>query len=463
MHRIIMCSALCSLMLCAKLHAEVPQQLIDRIKSSVVAVEYPTGGSATAFCIDSTGVFLTNRHVARKFMTQPCRLHLANRKWSGNAYAVALSEVHDLGLMMCVDEPSPGTLTALPLSDSMDVRESQRLIVAGFPGPSAHFEVGKKFPETLVPGTVVEGSIVISEGEVVAVRPWFSKETLINFHASSTRGGSGSPILDSTGHVIGVLFGGSDTRRVQDAGAHAFILGHTIRSLRRFLENGPHLNVVADPVSFNDRTKPASIMAFALGVNGPASENRVSVALYSDKQPRSFWLARKGPGRFQSQIPLLAGSQDKLHYAAQVQFTNGQISGLMLDQPIVKAERPMYGAEFFRLERRKNFWWVWKRIDKQPYQVPQLASSIISLRTGNAKWDVKIEMVKRIEIFNAAVPYAAVIQHDREIVKRVDGEFLVDMTAPLPQGTAPPDDRNHVSSPSLSVGENLNSLLSNQP
>ena len=404
--------------------AEIPQPLLERIKGSVARVKFAQGG-ATAFCIAKHGLFLTNRHVVQAIGNGPCLLELSNGKWNTVACALGASKIHDLGLIMTANPPpQPGILQVLEFAHGFAVKESTKIIVPGYPTTSG------EFPSDHVQGTTVKQSIMISEGEITAIRPWILDETIISFHASSTYGGSGSPILNRDGRVIGVLFGGP--LMPLDVGRHGFIHGHTLSSIDRFFRSGPFLSVVANPVRFEDRMSATELKAFAVGVEGPTEANQVLITFRTKSGGVPYAFQRSAPGRFRIRLPLISNRDDPLFFKTEIDFTTGKLSGWMENQPLPATNSPQHFRDFFRVDQIKDGWLGWSVIEKQPYYFRSIQVPAVALKVGNASFRIPMSMVRQMRIDSTpAVPYSAVIKHNGKIIKRTDGAFRF-ATPPIP-------------------------------
>lgn len=170
------------------------QALFQRLKQSVVVLETttPSGariGNGTGFVLRDDGLIVTNHHVIegdaplRAVLADGTRLPVVGVKLSDEAHDLAVVRVEAEGL------------TALPLGDSSRLTEGARVFIAGNP-------LGLDFS--------------FAEGSVAAVRPnGIPKELfpsvrpadtqpLLQLDINSDRGGSGSPVVDEAGRVVGI-------------------------------------------------------------------------------------------------------------------------------------------------------------------------------------------------------------------------------------------------------------------
>lgn len=171
------------------------QALFQKLKHSVVVVESttPSGerlGNGTGFVVRADGLIVTNHHVIdhdaplRVVFSDGRKLPVTGIKLSDEGHDLALLQVEAQGLAV------------LELGDSSQLVEGARAFIAGNP-------LGLDFS--------------FAEGTVAAIRPQglpkdvvgsnpkpADLQELLQLDINSDRGGSGSPIVDEAGAVIGI-------------------------------------------------------------------------------------------------------------------------------------------------------------------------------------------------------------------------------------------------------------------
>ena len=176
---------------------------INRANAAAVAmiyVQFPDSSvfSGTGFGISASGLLLTNRHVVLDSAgVQALRIGV---QFSGSvevlrARVAKLASDVDIALLQITDT---GTFPAVPglRPDSAGPQVGDPIALLGFPlGLDA--PMGGRAGRTIVVPTLVPGTI----GKVLP-------DSLLQLDAYSGSGASGSPILDRTGRVIGIEFGG---------------------------------------------------------------------------------------------------------------------------------------------------------------------------------------------------------------------------------------------------------------
>ena len=159
----------------------------------------------TGFIISSDGRLVTNYHVIEGASQIVAKHH------TGGAFRVVsvlgTDKEHDIALLKL----DAMDLPCLPLGDSGQVRQGDRILIIGSPHG-------------------LEGTL--SEGLVSALRGTAGKLTSLQFTAAISPGSSGSPVVDSAGQVIGVA-----TCTIKDGQALNFavpvnVVGDLLRSVQ---------------------------------------------------------------------------------------------------------------------------------------------------------------------------------------------------------------------------------------
>ena len=155
---------------------ESPTDVTENALPSVVQI-ITDSGSGTGFIVDASGLVVTNRHVVEG--ERRVTVSFA----TGEEYRGNVVQRHPAIDLAYVEIDSIRTFTALTLGNSGEVRVSESVIAIGYPL-----------------GEELGVSPTVSRGIISAKR-----DDYLQTDASVNPGNSGGPLLDSKGHVIGVI------------------------------------------------------------------------------------------------------------------------------------------------------------------------------------------------------------------------------------------------------------------
>ena len=175
---------------------DVPPEVVVKAKRATALVEIAGGaGVATAFCVDASGYFLTNRHVVEAAGDPPVLslvLYPGEKEQKVlKARVVRSSKQADLALLK-VDTAE--ALTALEIGDSGGLIETLPVVAFGYP-----------FGRYLAAGADDYPTVTVSLGHITALRKARGELQGIQLDASLNPGNSGGPVLDEKGRVVGVV------------------------------------------------------------------------------------------------------------------------------------------------------------------------------------------------------------------------------------------------------------------
>jgi S1-C subfamily serine protease len=258
--------------------AATAQPTIEILKAgkdatALIEIEDGEGVTATAFCVDTAGLFVTNAHVAEAGSRFKIIVN-AGRPGQAvyHAKVVRLEKRSDLALVQA--EGVKG-LTALELGGDDGLVETMELVAFGYPFGKA-LARGEDYP-----------SISVNTGRITSLRMPGGKLTSIQLDVTLNPGNSGGPVLDKAGRVIGVVQGG-----VRGAGINFAI---PVARVSEMLAS-PVVVLDAPKLSYNTRNTPADWSVRLVPPRG-AGNATVEVAVAADGgSPRTF-AAKPSSGR----------------------------------------------------------------------------------------------------------------------------------------------------------------------
>jgi S1-C subfamily serine protease len=181
--------------------ADPPIEAIVRGKQATafVTVEVADGmDEGSAFCIDPSGLFVTNAHVVED-QKPGGRIKLVLHSGEKDqvempANVVKLNKGKDLATLQAVH---PKNLTALQLGSAEGLIETMSVVAFGYPFGSILALKDGDYP-----------SITVSTGHITALRKVDDELNAIQLDASLNEGNSGGPIIDSKGEVVAIVMAG---------------------------------------------------------------------------------------------------------------------------------------------------------------------------------------------------------------------------------------------------------------
>lgn len=155
--------------------------------------------AGTGFAISSDGVLLTNRHNVRaangELASRIAVKFVDTREWRPASVLKVSDEPDDDLALIKLDDPGPYP-TVAGVSADADATEGVSVVTIGFPlGYDTPQEgAGNDFmaKSTLNPGTVSKRT-----------------STVLQIDSYAAHGSSGSPVFNTQGHVVGVVYGGA--------------------------------------------------------------------------------------------------------------------------------------------------------------------------------------------------------------------------------------------------------------
>ena len=169
-------------------------EISQRGKTATALIEVQQGLYGTAFCVHSSGLFITNHHVLRSATKAKLILNTDQaEQTSYEATVIRRDEEADLALL---EVKATMKFATLPLGSDSGLSELMDVFMFGYPFGTEIATGRNKYP-----------AISINSGSISSLRKNEEKLSRIQLNAAVNPGNSGGPILDETGHVIGIIQG----------------------------------------------------------------------------------------------------------------------------------------------------------------------------------------------------------------------------------------------------------------
>lgn len=155
----------------------------------------PATSQGSAFCVHSSGLFVTNAHCVKDASGIELVLNPSQKDQKVyKATVIRTAEKDDLAVLKVEAQEE---LPTLALGDDATLEELAEVVACGYPFGSALTFDSKDYP-----------SVTTTTGAVSSLRKKDGELELIQLDVSLNAGNSGGPVLGLDGKVIGVAFGG---------------------------------------------------------------------------------------------------------------------------------------------------------------------------------------------------------------------------------------------------------------
>ncbi len=365
-------------------------------KAATAFIEVAGRRSGTAFCVHSSGLFVTNEHVVRGKEKEQIKVVVnaslkTQRVFQANV--VRMDKALDLALVR-VDSKDP--LPSLALGSVDGITELMEVVAFGFPLGAALSPDGKEYP-----------AISVNAGTVSSLRRKKGDIERIQLDVSVTFGSSGGPVLDEKANVIGVIVAGV-------RGERGINMAIPVSHVKGFLS--------APDIAF---TPPeiARVICPADHFQGPSclidprrKEPNVRLILHAgDEKPRAFPMTKHDGVFVATAVPTAATGDKRVEIS--VRLKQGMIAGLVDDFVLTVGGKPVRLSSVRRIEfKTKPLVVLADGKTNLEGEIGGLAAVDIAL--GNQKVRIDLHPAVQIQVTPPAEIYAV----SATVVASVDGK-----------------------------------------
>ena len=289
-------------------------------KAATVLVDLGEGGSGSGFCVDASGLFITNRHVivgtapgaAVKVIVDPAEP--GQRTLS--AHVVARSAEYDLAVLKVDD---PGKLTVLRLGSDAGLGETDTVTAFGYPFGKMLADHAGDYP-----------GVSVNTGKVTSLRRAANGQlSRLQIDAAVNPGNSGGPVLDTAGRVVGVVVSGI---RVDGQSGVNFAI--PVGRLKAFLAPA-YLTLTPPPVTYDGRHDAADFTANVFQYGHPTTDVTVELTLATaGAADRTVPLARRPDGTFAASAAVVPPPPGAATIAVAALTDHGLVRGWASDHDV---------------------------------------------------------------------------------------------------------------------------------
>ncbi|MCW3098800.1 MAG: mucD 8 [Chthonomonadaceae bacterium] len=299
--------------------ADIPPEVVVRAKQATALAEVDEKdgvAEGSAFCIDATGLFVTNAHVVESLeIGGKLTLMLRSGEKDQTKVAVHVVAVDKEADLAILQSDGPLKLAPLTLGSTDGLLETASVVAFGYPfGTSLALKDGD-YP-----------SISVSTGHITALRKIKGELASIQVDASLNPGNSGGPVLDAKGEVIGIVRAGIPGSGINDA--------IPVASLRALLARSRV--VFTPPAIAKEHLRQAQEFRIQLLIPPPsAGEVAIDLSLSAEAKDHRIYHAVSRDGRtFTVQAPLLPDRKGAEGLQVTIRSRNSAVTGHVQDQNI---------------------------------------------------------------------------------------------------------------------------------
>ncbi len=322
--------------LCSSAGFAADGKWIDAGKGATVLVDLGEAGSGSGFCVDASGLFVTNRHVIVslpaggkvKVIVNPSE----STQRSLDAVVVARSAKYDLAVLRVAE---PGTIKPLALGDDSAVSETDTVTAFGYPFGKMLASKQGEYP-----------GVSVNTGKVTSLRREGGKLSRLQIDAAVNPGNSGGPVLDAKGRVIGVVVSG-----IRMGGQSGVNFAIPVSQLKEFLKPA-YVALAAPQVPYSNRHEEAQFVASVFQFGHDAMDVSVELTLQSPgAAEKKITLARQDDGTYTGTTAAVPEPADKSLLAVTALTDRGLLRGWARDGEVGIGEQTVKLSEVKTLQR----------------------------------------------------------------------------------------------------------------
>ena len=394
------------------------RRMVEMGKSASFLVELSGKKSyATAFCIQSSGIFVTNNHVVDSLaIGESVNLVMhsgTDEQKTIEARLIRIDSKSDLALLKSVGNDTE--YTTLKLSQNPNVFETMNVTAFGFP-----FGVGLALKEDDFP------SISVSVGKITAVRREKKETQLVQLDATLNPGNSGGAVLDETGEVIGVVSFG-----VAKTGVNFAI---PVEKLNHFLLT-PDVEMKVPAFNEANFDQPKEVEVVVTPLIGELKDASVEFWLRKGKeQPQKFAIPKADGNRYLGMVQAKDGDIKKL-LDGQIEFASGKIETKIVNDKLMFGTRAMYLSDIRSIEITQESENSEAKIlfaDGESSKLSAKELPTINIDLGNYPVVINLAMASRLEIAEVeseSISHMVVVKSaEKEVYRSSSGKEMGDGT-----------------------------------
>ena len=386
--------------------ADDAPETIMRGKAATALVDTKIG-IGSAFCIDLSGLLVTNAHVVETVGVDGLVRVVLNPGEKNEqvltARVVRMDKEGDLALLQI---QSPPHLTALPLGADVALTETQAVTAFGYPfGKELAFEKNG-YP-----------NITVSTGHITSLRKSKGELQAIQLDALLNPGNSGGPVINARGEVVGIVQAGIEGTGVNFAipvqQQLAFLAATNLVFNSPSLTSATANNVQDFTVTLIGRKKQEANLHVELVLSSGASDHRSYPMTTSDNHS------------FHAKATALPAQKPSL-LRLTIRTGDSEVHCQVRDQGVTVGGKPLKLSQILRIEQKGS-----RVICLDGRELVGPPSGLEAVATTIAGQPAKVNLNQMTEVAIASESVAALAVAYKVVVS-ADGRPLYTLTGTMP-------------------------------
>jgi hypothetical protein len=323
----VACSIIAGRAVSAQNSANVP-----RARLATAYVETASGKSATAFCIDPAGYFVTDSRIADR---EPVSLVLNPAEVNQTIVSAAVVAVDSNARLAVLKTYGGAPYTALNLGETGRLFETNTVTTLGYP-----------FGRTLAANAKGYPAVTVTVGRITSLVRQASALSQIRIDTPLTPGSAGGPVLNDRGDVVGIISGGDGTGTTLNAAI-------PVEKLRAFIAKPAFVFLPPTSLSFKNSVAPIdwTVEVWAMPRLAKVPAYMIELTLPGTNASRKFLLKADGPNRYTVSAPAVEPLVEAARVRVSAFFADGTITGEFLDREAQVAGRTVMLSEIAMVDR----------------------------------------------------------------------------------------------------------------
>jgi len=394
--------------------------------TALVEVKAP-GGYGSAFCIHSSGLFLTNAHVVQSLGNLPNNVRVSPAEISvvlnsglktEKTYAAkVIRSDKDLDLALLRIE-GVKDLPVLALGSDEKLTELQEVVACGFP-----------FGVALTGGRREYPAVSINAGSVTSLRRKDDRLHRIQLDAALNPGNSGGPVLDRSGKVVGVVVAG-----VQGSGVNFAIPVSTVAG---FVAR-PDIQFEPPPLDAANLYKPVAFEARVVPILPSAAALTVELTLKPARGGKERTFRMEGAeGKYRTTTVPLPPPPGPLMLRLVARFDNGTLNATLTDRAVKVGDREVKLSEVRGLQPQAGP----SLVLRDGTRIEGSLSGVDAVPVLLGGQSLAVDLGKAVDVQLAPAPeanllwYTLVVREGEKEILRQCESMLIDGLLPAPAAT----------------------------